>query len=135
VIAQGYPLWLAEVDDGEVRAGRVVGWLVPSDEAGTPAPLVAFTLADGMLLETRPPRGMFVFLGDSRDEVVAAANRFAGGGPPAPLPADEPDAGGPPPRRRFAVHNTPADVPAGEPGGAEMGAPSPLGTRIPRTDH
>jgi hypothetical protein len=132
VIAQGYPLWLAEVHEGEVRAGRVVGWLVPAADAQASAPLVAFTLPDGLLLETRPPRGTLVFLGDSRDEAVIAANRLATGAPLEPLPPDEPGADPPPERRpRFSLHRTtPADLETDEAGG-----PGSPGSRTHRSGH
>lgn len=119
MIAQGYPLWLAEYHEGEVRAGRVVGWLIPAHAGrGQPAPLVAFTLPDGLLLETRPPRGPLVFLGECREEVVAAANRIAAGAPPAPDEPDEPGGGRPPdPRRRVNVQRVAADLDAEEPTG------------------
>jgi hypothetical protein len=110
-LPQGHPLWLAEIRDGEVYAGRVVGWHVADVIDGLPGsptatPIVAFTTPDGLLLETGTPHGALMFLADTREEAVDAAHRLTG--PTAgfgPLPADEEDDDADPPDTRTRVHN------------------------------
>jgi len=109
-IPQVYPLWLAEVRDSEIYAGRVVGWRLGTMIDGLPGspeatPLVAFTTPDGLLLETGTPHSALVFLGDTREEAVAAARRVAGSpaGFPPVAPEEDDDPRTPDPRTR--VHN------------------------------
>jgi hypothetical protein len=107
---QVYPLWLAEIRDGEVYAGRVVGWHVAAPMeglAGSPAatPIVVFTTPDGLLLDTGAPHGVLVFLADTREQAVAAAGRVAGASasfPPLPDGGEEDDAR--PPDARMRAH-------------------------------
>jgi hypothetical protein len=114
-VPQVYPLWLAEIRDADVYAGRVVAWQVTraaqpapgvrsglrrqSDARPTGTPIVAFTSPDGMLLETAAPRGPLVYLADTRDAAVAAAQQVTApaagapgraGHPPAPDDEDRP---------------------------------------------
>lgn len=139
-VPQVYPLWLAEVRDGEVYAGRVVAWQVP-DEAGRPTatPIVAFTQPDGMVLEASAPHGPLLYLADTRAEAVAATQPATSSGPddpprgPAhpPLPADDEDDRRPPerrpPLRSLRTHAT-AEPVTSEPGVSEP-APNPLAHR------
>jgi hypothetical protein len=123
-VPQVYPLWLAEIRDADMYAGRVVAWQVtegaeapPGVQSGlrrqpagrpTGTPIVAFTSPDGMMLETAAPRGPLVYLADTRDEAVAAAYQVTAPaddipGRPGhpPLPDDEDDRPRPPdPRTR-----------------------------------
>jgi hypothetical protein len=127
-VPQVHPLWLAEIRDGDVYAGRVVAWQVQDGTARpTATPVVAFTTPDGMVLETTAPRGPLVYLGDTRDEAVAAAHRAASpipGDPPRgpghpPLPDDEDDERRPPdPRGRvLTLRRLSADEPAAQESG------------------
>jgi hypothetical protein len=99
-VPQVYPLWLAEVRDQNVYAGRVVAWQVPKTAAATP--VVAFTTPDGALLEAGPPHRPLVFLADTRAEAVAAAHPVAEAPPGDQPPAeeDEDDRRPPDPRAR-----------------------------------
>jgi hypothetical protein len=109
-VPQVYPLWLAEVRDGDVYAGRVVAWQVQEAGRPTAAPIVAFTTPDGMVLETSAPHGPLLYLADTREEAAAAAQPVTSPGPDdppdplghPPLPADDEDDPRPPdPRSRL----------------------------------
>jgi hypothetical protein len=133
-VPQVHPLWLAEAREHEIHAGRVIAWQVAeiqTAETGTaPAgptatPIVAFTNADGLLLETGPPHGPLVYLDDTRHEAIAAASRAAApapGGRPyppghPPPGEDEDDDGRPPdPRTRVLTLRrlTPDELPGDE---------------------
>ncbi len=133
-VPQVHPLWLAEARGHEIHAGRVIAWQVAQTqlaESGTAAggptatPIVAFTTADGLLLETGAPKGARVYLDDTRTEAVNAASRAAGpapGGPPyrpghPPPDEDEDDHGRPPdPRTRVLTLRrlTPDELPGDE---------------------
>jgi hypothetical protein len=123
-VPQVHPLWLAEVRDGDVHAGRVVAWQVHEEAAlSTATPIAAFTSPAGLLLETSAPRGTQVCLGDTRDGAVAAAQRVASPAPdeprrpghPPPAADDEDDDPRPPdPRSRtLTLRRLSADEPAG----------------------
>lgn len=122
-VPQVYPLWLAEIRDADVYAGRVVAWQVTeavgaapgvqeslrrqSDGRHSATPIVAFTSPDGMVLETAAPRGPLVYLADTRAEAVAAVHRVTApaydtpGTPHLPPPDDDDDHPRPPdPRTR-----------------------------------
>lgn len=118
-VPQVHPLWLAEAREREIHAGRVIAWQVaepPTAETGTPrggptaTPIVAFTTADGLLLETGAPHGPLVYLDDTRHEAIAAASRAAGPRPPGspyrpgpPAPGEDEDDDGRPPDPRTRV--------------------------------
>jgi hypothetical protein len=135
-VPQLHPLWLAEAREREIHAGRVIAWQVAEAQVAetgiapggpTATPIVAFTNADGLLLETGAPHGPLVYLEDTRHEAIAAASRAARpgpgpGGPPyqpghPPPGEDEEDDGRPPdPRTRVLTLRrlTPDELPGDE---------------------
>jgi hypothetical protein len=134
-VPQVHPLWLAEVREHEVHAGRVVAWQVAetgtAPGAATATPVVAFTTQDGLMLEAGAPRGPLCYLADTRDEAVAAASAAApatdssprGPGHP-PVPPDDEDDPRPPDRRArfFTLRRLTQDDPAAsEPAAQESG--------------
>jgi hypothetical protein len=138
-VPQVYPLWLAEVRDGDVYAGRVVAWQVQEAESPTATPIVAFTAPDGMVLATSAPHGAPLYVADTREEAVAAAQPIPSPGPDdpprrpghPPVPADDEDDRRPPePRTRvqsLRLHTTAEPAPAESP--ASGPAPSLLTRR------
>lgn len=80
---QAYPLWLAQVVDNEVQAGRIIAWLVVDLTASNPdtsavaQPLVLFGDDDGFVWATLPAsRTAPRFVCEERREAVAAAERW-----------------------------------------------------------
>ncbi|HYN96113.1 MAG TPA: hypothetical protein VES42_19890 [Pilimelia sp.] len=80
---QPSPLWLAQVVDNEVQAGRVISWIVGDLSASNPdassvaQPIVVFADDDGFVWATMPAsRTAPRFVGDTRDQVVGAAGRW-----------------------------------------------------------
>jgi hypothetical protein len=72
IIAQTQVLWLATAADGEIQAGRVIGW---ETGQGQPVPLVAWTDETGLLSRVGAPVSPVLWLGDTRGEVVESAQR------------------------------------------------------------
>ncbi len=98
IVPQAYPLWLAEKREGEIRAGRILGWrLAESTENGLPGPsasnpIVAFTTQDGLLMDIGVPHSPLVFIADTREEAMAATRQLTVPAPaPAPVSAPAPD--------------------------------------------
>ena|SRR5688572_10790076 len=80
---QPYPLWLAQVVDNEVQAGRIIAWVAGDLSASNPdassvaQPLVLFGDDDGFVWATLPAsRTAPRFVCAERFEAVAAAERW-----------------------------------------------------------
>jgi len=86
ITPQPYPLWLAQVVDKEVQAGRVIAWIVGDLGASSPdasavaQPLVVFGDDDGYVWATMPAsRTAPRFMGGERGEAIMAAKRWVAG--------------------------------------------------------
>jgi hypothetical protein len=93
ITPQPYPLWLAQVVDREVQAGRVIGWIVGDltasgpDPSAVAQPLVVFADDDGFVWATMPAsRTAPRFMCDDRVDAVTAARRWAAGADNRPAP-------------------------------------------------
>lgn len=78
---QPYPLWLAQVVDEEVQAGRIIGWAVTDLSAGhsdaVAHPIVVFADDDGFVWATmQASRTAPRFVCDTRPAAVEAAERW-----------------------------------------------------------
>jgi hypothetical protein len=80
---QPYPLWLAQVVDNEVQAGRIIAWVIGDLSASNPDssavahPLVLFGDDDGFAWATLPAsRTAPRFVCEERREAVSAAERW-----------------------------------------------------------
>jgi hypothetical protein len=78
---QPYPLWLAQVVDDEVQAGRIIGWVVGDLSAGhaepVAHPIVVFADDDGFVWATmQASRTATRFILDSRGAAVEAAEQW-----------------------------------------------------------
>jgi hypothetical protein len=83
---QPYPLWLAQVVDNEVQAGRVIGWVIGDlsarnpDSSAVAQPLVMFADDDGFVWATMPAsRTAPRFVCEQREDAVSAAERWVAG--------------------------------------------------------
>jgi hypothetical protein len=80
---QPYPLWLAQVVDEEVQAGRIIAWIVGDLSASNPdsdaiaQPIVLFADDDGYVWATMPAsRTAPRFVCDSRGAALEAAEKW-----------------------------------------------------------
>lgn len=80
---QPYPLFLAQVVDNEIQAGRVIAWIVGDLSASNPdssavaQPLVLFGDDDGFTWATMPAsRTAPRFICEQRQDAVGAAERW-----------------------------------------------------------
>jgi hypothetical protein len=83
ITPQPYPLYLAQVVDNEVQAGRIIGWVVGDLSASNPdsssvaQPLVLFGDDDGFVWATMPAsRTAPRFVCEERGDAVGAAERW-----------------------------------------------------------
>jgi hypothetical protein len=78
---QAYPLWLAQVVDDEVQAGRIIAWIVGDLSPNTPdpvaQPIVVFADDDGFVWATmQASRTAVRFVGDSREATSGVAEQW-----------------------------------------------------------
>jgi hypothetical protein len=83
--AQPYPLWLAQVVDGEVQVGRVIAWTVGAlsgasrDTDAVAQPIVVFADDNGFVWATmHAARTAPRFVCDSREAAETAAHEWVG---------------------------------------------------------
>jgi len=83
ITPQPYPLYLAQVVDNEVQAGRIIAWVVGDLSASNPdssavaQPLVLFGDDDGFVWATMPAsRTAPRYVCEERADAVGAAERW-----------------------------------------------------------